>query len=93
MSDEISRERWVVVFRDGVKRGASERKSEPQNRRDEHPDREQYDAEAEREAFDAGFEYGRDHAVPGADLDVDGKAHTTFDRSEYSDGLGRWTDV
>lgn len=90
---EIDRKTWVKLFRQGFKRGAAERKKSPKNRRNglsKNVD-EAVETDADLAAFSAGYEEGKKNAFPGADIDIEEKANTTYDRSEYSAGLDRWS--
>lgn len=87
---EISRDEWVEWFKTGFKRGASERKKQPENRYDELSDNPKAESDAELDALNAGFELGEKKAYPGADIDVEQKANTAYDRSDHSKGLSHW---
>lgn len=87
----IKRDRWVELFKRGFKRGASERKKLPENRHDEIGSDDEAETEAELSALEAGYELGKEKAVPGANIDIEEKANAAYDRSEYSAGLDRWS--
>lgn len=88
---EITRERWIECFETGFKRGAAERKKRPENRHDEITQDDEVEGEAELAALEAGYELGKENAVPGASIDIEKKANAAYDRSEHSAGLDRWS--
>ena len=94
-TDEIGRKQWVDLYERGFKLGTQERSLDPSNRRDSVAPRLDADhgySESEIEALQAGYELGRDEAFPGADIDVDQRANSAFDRSSHAADLSQWGD-
>lgn len=90
---QITRDRWVTLFEDGFKAGVRERKRSPAKRRGDVSDvRDGDHSAAEWDALQTGFEEGRDGGggVPGQATDIEAKANTAYDRSEYSTDLDQW---
>jgi len=90
---KIDRKQWVQMFKRGFKRGAAERKKTPENRRDKLSKEidNSVDTDADLAAFSAGYEEGKSNAFPGADINIEDRANTAYDRSEYSAGLDEWS--
>jgi len=92
---DITRKEWVDLYNQGFKYGQQERKKKPKNRQKNVETRlEDIDnyQPPDLEALQQGYDLGRTKGVPGAKIDVDEKANTAFDRSDYGADLSRWSD-
>jgi|AntDeeMetagen134_2_1112570.scaffolds.fasta_scaffold08551_3 hypothetical protein len=93
--NDINRKQWVELYERGFELGTRERSLDPAKRRDRVEPRLDADhghSDVEIEALQAGYELGRDEGFPGAEIDVDKRANSAFDRSGYAADLSDWGD-
>ena len=89
----MNRDNYVEHYKKGFELGCKERHKQPEDRRQNLIDlvvSGEY-LHDELQAMQSGYELGLKGGYPGADIDVEKKANSSYDRSEHSSGIDEWS--